>query len=104
MGDLSRDLERSNRSGGRDRGGRSYLRADGKEMDHGRLGRDLERSGRGGGRDRGGRPHLPTSQRDPSRAEEERLQARNEYKQATKRLYEALRSAKVKSTTGSGAR
>lgn len=37
---------------------------------------------------------------DPSRAEEERLQARSEYKQATKRLYEALREAKVQEHDG----
>ena len=32
---------------------------------------------------------------DPARADDERVQARNEYKQATKRLYGALRDAKV---------
>ena len=37
---------------------------------------------------------------DPARSEEERLQARSEYKQATTRLYEALRSAKVEEHDG----
>jgi len=37
---------------------------------------------------------------DPSRSEEERLQARNEYKQATKRLDEALRTVKVQEHDG----
>ena len=37
---------------------------------------------------------------DPARSEEERLQARNEYKRATKRLYEALRTAKIQEHDG----
>jgi chromosome segregation ATPase len=37
---------------------------------------------------------------DPARAEDERGQARNEYKNATKRLYEALREAKVQEHDG----
>ena len=37
---------------------------------------------------------------DPARLEDERVQARNEYKNATKRLYEALREAKVQEHDG----
>ena len=37
---------------------------------------------------------------DPARSEDERAQARNEYKNATKRLYEALREAKVQEHDG----
>ena len=37
---------------------------------------------------------------DPARSEEERLQARNEYRQATTRLYEALRTAKIQEHDG----
>jgi len=37
---------------------------------------------------------------DPARSEDERVQAKNEYKQATKHLYEALRQAKVQEYDG----
>ena len=37
---------------------------------------------------------------DPARSSEERLQARNEYRQATTRLYEALRTAKIQEHDG----
>ena len=37
---------------------------------------------------------------DPARAEDERVQARNEYRQATKRVYKTLREAKLQEHDG----